>query len=122
MADNKAEAPTVREQSLLYHSRFMEKLNDSQPCPTMFNTLHHNVHSLLPKVTNYNCLPSLQAYDAISFSTSWLQRKVSNGLLQLPNFKIYRQDRPKRQGGGAAIYLKSEYNAKRLTMLEEKFA
>ena len=73
----------------------------------MLNLLHHNAHSLLPKLSDYLALPFLQSYNFLSFNETWYNSKLPDTLVALPNFNVFRADRRDgRMGGGVALYVK----------------
>ncbi len=109
---------TVRDHSLLMHSRFLSPLTDYKPSPETFNLLHHNSHSLPHKLLQYESLPFLHSYDVLSFSETWFRDRTPSHLTHLPDFKLYRHDRTgSRSGGGAALYVKQSLNSVHLHSL-----
>lgn len=43
-------------------------------------------------------------FDIITVSETWLNHLVSDNIVFLPSFSLYRHDRRVRSGGGVAIY------------------
>ena len=107
---------TTREQSLLYHSKFLHPLSDYTPPSAFFNILHHNAHSLPSKIDSYNTLP-LSSYDVISISETWLKPSLPDSHVTMPGYKIYRKDRMGKTGGGAALYIRQTYCTNQLSFL-----
>ena len=109
---------STREQSLIYHSRFLRPLSDYTPSPTSLNILHHNAHSLPSKIDSYCTLP-ITSYDVISISETWLKPSLPDSHANLPGFKIFREDRVDKTGGGVALYVKQKYSANKLPLLSD---
>ena len=74
-----------------------------------FSVCHINVRSL-PK--NFNeAYVTLDGFDVITISETWLQEQVASSQLKFPGYSLYRQDRSegimvKKRGGGIAVYVK----------------
>ena len=71
-----------------------------------------NVRSLLPKIDEVRL--SMSKFDIICLCETWLSTVVTDPLIKIPGFEIFRQDRkfdvnihgtPKR-GGGLCIYVR----------------
>lgn len=50
--------------------------------------------------------------DFIGFSETWLKPTISNDVVNIPGYKCVRSDRPNRNGGGVALYIKNSINYK----------
>ncbi|XP_011158078.1 uncharacterized protein LOC105194715 [Solenopsis invicta] len=51
----------------------------------------------------------------ICMSETWLRSKISDALVDLPGYKLFRRDRGGRHGGGVAFYLRENLSASILT-------
>ncbi len=67
---------------------------------------HLNVRSLLPKVAELQCVLSTCDIDVLSLSETLLTNDISGESLSVPGYKLYRNDRGSRHGGGVAVYVK----------------
>lgn len=110
-----------RDHSLSMHAKFMPTLTDYKPPNSTLNVLHHNAHSFLPKLPIYTALPHIQNFDIFSVSESWLKPNLPSGIIDLPNFNVFRCDRnnsSKSLGGGAMLLVKTNLKATRLLHLQ----
>lgn len=89
------------------------------------NIIHVNSQGLLDS-SHFNELQLHVArqknIDVILISESWLRKSIPNKAVSLPNFKIYRCDRPKRKGdkdrgGGVVVYVANQYKSKIIASL-----
>ncbi len=67
---------------------------------------HLNVRSLLPKVAELQCILSTCDIDVLSLSETFLTDNIADECLSVPGYKLYRNDRDSRHGGGVAVYVK----------------
>ncbi|CAG5085054.1 Protein of unknown function [Cotesia congregata] len=51
-------------------------------------------------------------YDIIAVSETWLNHLISDNLILLPSYTLYRHDRRLRSGGGVALYVRNELHSK----------
>jgi hypothetical protein len=67
-----------------------------------------NVQSLLPKLDELRVTTSLIKPDLILLTETWLNSNVTDSLLNIPGYTLFRHDRPlPRRGGGVAVYVKN---------------
>lgn len=77
----------------------------------LLRILHHNAHSLLPKLYYYESLNLFNTCEIISINETWLKNSIPDNNVSLPGFHLVRADRDsnntkKSRGGGAALYVK----------------
>ncbi|MCG7868140.1 MAG: endonuclease/exonuclease/phosphatase family protein [Candidatus Thiodiazotropha taylori] len=78
---------------------------------------HLNIQSILPKIDLIRC--EADAYDILVFSESWLKPEITDGQINIENFKPpFRNDRSGRIGGGVAIFVRDTITCKRRLDLE----
>ena len=71
-----------------------------------FKICHLNIRSILPKIDDIRILMKESNIDVIAFTETWLSEGVTDDLIQIDGYKIYRNDRSHGNGGGVAIYVK----------------
>lgn len=65
-----------------------------------------NIRSLAPKLEQVEVLLSDEKIDLLSLTETWLKPTLSNNLVRIDNFKIYRWDRKlSKRGGGIGALL-----------------
>lgn len=74
---------------------------------------HFNAQSLFPKIDEFKDVFSSNSVDVVCISETWLQPHVTDQLISLSNFKIYRNDRNSR-GGGVAIYINKSLKSRKI--------
>ncbi len=83
----------------------------------MFSVFHINIQSLVPKLEILE--EEIQFYDVAVLTETWLNHKIQDSLITIPNFsKPHRLDRQDRIGGGVAIYVRDSLTSKRRYDLE----
>lgn len=50
--------------------------------------------------------------DMFGFSETWMKSHVTNRAVEFDGYRIYRNDRPGRRGGGVCIYIKRGISSK----------
>lgn len=64
-----------------------------------------NVRSLTAKHSQIEAELTMNKIDILSLTETWLNNKVHNGLIRIPEYKVYRLDRKlNKRGGGIAVY------------------
>lgn len=65
-----------------------------------------NIRSLLAKQSQVEAELSTNKISVLSLIEAWLNNKVHNGLIRVPEYKVYRLDRKlNKRGGGIAVYV-----------------
>lgn len=65
-----------------------------------------NVRSLVSKIEQIEVLLSDEKLDLLGVSESWLKPSVTNNIVRIDNYKIYRWDRQaNKRGGGVCVYV-----------------
>ena len=80
---------------------------ESQKTKNTLKLLHISAQSLLPKIPEPRLLVEESKYDCISVSETWMNSSFSESELNIPGFKIFRNDRKDKPHGGVAIYARS---------------
>ena len=78
-----------------------------------------NVCSLRKKVREVEQFIRLHNLDILAIAETWLDDSVSDGLLSVPGFQLFRRDRVGRTGGGVCCYCRETLTASRLAHLED---
>lgn len=99
--------------------------------PKHLKIAHINSQSLIGNIDEVRSIFSHQTVDLIGISETWLKPTVLSHEVALPGFKLLRNDRTNKRGGGVGIYVRnglkcntlftspSEYAAKPEFMLVE---
>lgn len=82
------------------------------PVSKNFNLVHINAQSVPAHYTDLLTTFSGIPIDAILISESFLKPSLSSYQFSLPGFKLIRNDRIGKGGGGVAMYIRSEYSFK----------
>lgn len=81
------------------------------------NIGHFNAQSILPhrrtdKFDDIRNILSGKILDVIGVSETWLKSYHTNAMISIPDYKVYRNDRAGRRGGGVACYISSKLRSK----------
>lgn len=69
-----------------------------------------NVRSLVSKYEQIEAILDDGRIDVLSLNESWLNNNISNNLIRIEGYKIYRLDRAmRRKGGGLCVYVHGKY-------------
>ena len=92
-----------------------------QPCSLNADNGHWNIPSVyilnptsLAKPHAVELLAAdVNAYgaDVVVITESWLKKRHPDNMFSIPGYNIFRRDRPKRRGGGVAIYIRDGIEA-----------
>jgi len=82
-------------------------LSDSK----MLNIVHINIKSLFPKIDMLRLYLSKTSVQVAMVSETWLTPEISDKMVHIPGYKIYRHDRNKTKPNGkdmrgVAVYIK----------------
>ena len=81
--------------------------------------MHQNIRSLHGKLDELNILlahcPNLHV---LAFTETWLNSSIFDAEISFPGFKIFRNDRVNRVGGGIAMYVRDSLSVIRKFDLE----
>ncbi|CAG4937325.1 unnamed protein product [Colias eurytheme] len=84
-------------------------LNNCFPASSkQFNVVHINAQSIPAHYTDFLASFESSNVQAICVSESWLKPSLPSSSYSLPGFRLIRNDRIGRGGGGVAIYLRSQ--------------
>lgn len=81
------------------------------PYPNQFKVAHMNCRSISPsastvKLDELRSILNGNIFDVFAVSESWLNKFTSNRAVEIPGYRICRNDRPyPSRGGGVAIYI-----------------
>ena len=70
-----------------------------------FKIAHLNIRSLLPKIEEIRLLTREADLDICAFTETWISAGVTDNLIHINGYRVYRNDR-ETEGGGVAIYIK----------------
>ena len=118
---------TVYEHNLRLHNRLWDNLSSlatkNRSKDTSLHILHHNVKSLYKKFHYYESLNLTNCIDIFSVSETWLKPELPDQMISLLGFNLVRCDRKsatKTRGGGAALYINSNYSFTELSQPRKK--
>ena len=81
-----------------------------------------NCESLLKNFHEFQHAFSSSELHVIGLSETWLKPSISNCIVNLPNYVLFRNDRTNKGGGGVAAYLHKSIHGKILSMSDSKYA
>ena len=98
-------------------THIMDYTNDTSINSRKGRTIAHlNIRSLLPKLDELGHTMSQNCIDIMTISETWLHQNIENDIIQIPGYKLFRQDRKYvldnrvvTRGGGLLTYVKREY-------------
>lgn len=74
-----------------------------------FKIGHLNTRSLIASFADFSNLLRSHCFDVLAVSESWLNINISDDILSIPGYRLFRKDREGR-GGGVAAYVSSRYD------------
>lgn len=74
----------------------------------LFGVLHINVRSLLRNFNDFKLQVLRNQYSIIFVNETWLDLGISDDVVALEGYILFRRDRADRRGGGVAVYVKDE--------------
>ena len=82
--------------------------------PKDLKIVHINTQSLkcFQHFAEFEYIFSNSGIDAIAVSETWLNDSVNNESVSIPGYDIYRNDRFLKNGGGNAVYVRSDIRCK----------
>ena len=75
---------------------------------------HLNARSLNKNIIELKAILELTEFDVICISESWLRSRTPKDRFMIEGYKIFRSDRKNKRGGGACIYVREEFDCKRI--------
>ena len=75
---------------------------------------HLNARSLNKNIIELKAILELTEFDVICISESWLRSRTPKDRFMIEGYKIFRSDRKNKRGGGVCIYVKEEFDCKRI--------
>ena len=72
--------------------------------------IHLNIRSVLPKMDYIKTLVYQTDPDLLILGESWLKKITNDSDIALSGYNVFRVDKPKKRGGGVAIYVKSAFS------------
>ena len=73
---------------------------------------HLNARSLNKNINELKAILEETDFDAVSISESWLRSRTPKDRFLIDGYKIFRNDRRNKRGGGVCIYIREEYECK----------
>lgn len=93
----------LRNENLLYSS--LKDLTGKRG----LKVVNLNIRSLLPKIAQVEAILEDESIDIVNLDESWLNLNISNNLLRIANYKLYRCDRAiNKKGGGICIFVSNK--------------
>ena len=77
-----------------------------------------NVRSIRNKIDEFQALLSMDSFDVIALTETWLDANFEDKELGLEGYNIFRKDRQGKRGGGVLMAIKSCYSCTRRVDLE----
>ena len=100
-------------------------INVQTPCETINNQfnkyasklkfVHINARSLNKNITELKAVIDNTNFDVVAVSESWLTHNTPRNRFHIDGFKIFRNDRKDKRGGGVCVYVKDELSCKQIT-------
>lgn len=78
----------------------------------LLNVCHFNACSINPKIDEIRSIFSEVNMHIICISETWLKAYRSNKSLELTGYKMFRNDRTSKRGGGVCIYVKKNIRSR----------
>lgn len=80
---------------------------------------HLNIRSLKNRdhLIQLRMLTREKAFDILAISESWLNSTVTNAEIEIDGYKLFRQDRLRKKGGGVCVYTRASLKTKVLKEL-----
>ena len=75
---------------------------------------HLNARSLNKNIIELKAILDDTDFDAVSISESWLRSRTPKDRFKINGYKIFRNDRKNKRGGGVCLYVRDEYQCKRI--------
>ena len=85
------------------------------------STCHVNCQSLFAHLDEFRSFFETKKYHIICLSETWFKQTVSDQLMNLSGYQIFRRDRSGKNGGGVAFYLTKSLHAKILLQSEGEY-
>ena len=79
-----------------------------------FIVAHLNARSLNKNIIELKAILDGADFDAVSISETWLRSRTPKDRFMIPGYKIFRTDRRNKRGGGVCLYVREEYDCKRI--------
>ena len=88
--------------------------------PQAFTLAHVNCQSLLSTFTEFAAVFSSLKLVCLAITESWMKPSLSDNLVRLDGYRLYRHDRINRRGGGVAVYVRDDVSVVILAQSEEE--
>ena len=93
----------------------VDKINkDLQHFRDNFIVGHLNARSLNKNIIELKSILDNTDFDAVSISESWLRSNTPKDRFEINGYNIFRNDRKNKRGGGVCLYVREEYQCKRI--------
>ena len=79
-----------------------------------FTVGHLNARSLNKNILELKEIVRKTKFDVISISESWLTQNTPKDRFQIEGFKIFRNDRKNKRGGGVCVFVRDHYECKKI--------
>lgn len=78
-----------------------------------------NVMSLAPKIDEVKIFLAKQNLDLLCITETWLKDSITDSVIDINNYDVFRKDRTSSQHGGVCAYIKDSIKSTRLQELED---
>lgn len=78
---------------------------------------HFNIRSLTKQFDEFKNYVLSEIFDIITISETWLSTDISDYVVDIPGYQLYRNDRKHVRGGGVAIYVRKCKNITNINII-----
>ena len=110
MADFNSNSPSTS--SKITNDEINKVVVGNQGAKDCIKICHVNAQSIPANYIEFLRLFSNQAFDIITVSETWFKQCHSNKAFSLFGYKLYRNDRYDKRGGGIGVYIKQTLKSK----------
>ena len=75
------------------------------------NIILSNVMSLVPKIDELEYVMKENSVDIAFITETWLKNSITDEVIEMRGFRVFRHDRIEKEHGGVCIYVKASYVA-----------
>ncbi len=91
--------------------------NDFNNCCNCLKIGQLNVRSLPAHYDEIKQILLNTDFDIMAITETWLNNNISNNMVKIPGYKMYRRDRTLKTGGGICIYVKEYLSSKLINVV-----
>lgn len=83
--------------------------------------VHINAQSIVAHLDEIKLIGAVDDIEIIDVSESWLKPNISSSLVNIPNFKLVRNDRIGKRGRGVCVYLRNDLQHKLISHSQQNY-